>query len=197
MYIITVECQRLRDKVTNVPTTEIIKRKITNKMVLSYLISRFIIRPDDISPDFNVTAWNDANPDFYVPPHPLLYLLYLKPWYFMAVTVINALLPKPISHVAQIGVAALNLVMTPMAALDIMPTFIWKGIYLISYYAIKFFEWETLIDLLFRAHVIFSHHNVYYWMLNYLGFGILGAWPILRPDMFEDNHEYFCMYWSC
>lgn len=166
-------------------------------MVLSYLASRYYLNPNDIPTDFNVTAWNDANPDFYVPPHPLLYLLYFKPWYFAVVAVINLLLPKPISHVAQIGVAALNLATAPIAALEAMPTFIWKGIYLIFYYAVKMFEWETLIDLLHRAHVIFTHHNVYYWLVNYLSFGIFASWPMLRPDLFEDYQEVFCMYWSC
>ena len=48
------------------------------EMVLSYFAGRYIVNPENIDPEFDLAVWNENNPDFYVPPHPLLYLLYLK-----------------------------------------------------------------------------------------------------------------------
>ena len=50
----------------------------TYNMGLSYLAGRFIVRPEQINASFDLAAFNDQNPDFYVPPHPLLYLVYFR-----------------------------------------------------------------------------------------------------------------------
>ena len=50
----------------------------TYNMGLSYLAGRFIVRPEQINASFDLAAFNDENPDFYVPPHPLLYLVYFR-----------------------------------------------------------------------------------------------------------------------
>lgn len=166
-------------------------------MVLSYLITRFIVNPEDISPSFNVTVWNEQNPDFYVLPHPLLYLVFFKPWQFLSVCLINLFLPEAASHVSQIVILAGSLLLSPLEGLSAMPSFAWKVLYKIAYYAFKSFEWSTLIDLMYRAHVIFTQHNVYFWILNHLNFGILASWPMLRPDLFEEYQQFYCIYWSC
>ena len=48
------------------------------EMVLSYFVGRYLLKPENLDPEFNLAAWNELNPDFYVPPHPVLYLLYFK-----------------------------------------------------------------------------------------------------------------------
>lgn len=50
----------------------------TYNMGLSYLAGRFIVRPENFNASFDLAAFNDQNPDFYVPPHPLLYLVYFR-----------------------------------------------------------------------------------------------------------------------
>ena len=83
-------------------------------MVLSYLISQYLLQPESIHKDFNVTEWNLANRDFYVPPHPLLYLLYLKPKTFLLVTASNLLLPAAYGHLVHLVVLAGTIVIQPI-----------------------------------------------------------------------------------
>ena len=47
-------------------------------MVVSYLAGRLLVNPEKIDPNFDLDVWNEQNPDFYVPPHPLLYLVYFR-----------------------------------------------------------------------------------------------------------------------
>ncbi len=166
-------------------------------MVLSYFFTRFVVKPENINANFSLAEWNANNPDFYVPPHPLMYLVYLQPWSFVAAALVNIFLPLSISHVSQIGILAISMVTSSIQGLQLMPSFFWKTIYAIFYYAIKAFEWQTLMDLLHRAHILFTQHNVYFWVLNYLNFGIFASWPMLRPDLFVQYEEYYCMFWSC
>ena len=50
--------------------------------ILSYLLD---IENSKISSTFDVDIWNQNNPDFYVPPHPILYLLTFNVPYFIII----------------------------------------------------------------------------------------------------------------
>ena len=171
--------------------------RIITKMVLSYFVARYLVQPEDISPDFNVTQWNVANPDFYVPPHPLLYLVYFQPYTFALALASNLFLPYTASHILQIFILAGTIVLQPIRGIQVLPNFFWKAMYLVSFYALKGFEWRTLMSLLAQAHATLTNFNVYYWILNYLYFGVFATWPILRPDLFQKNEELYCSFWSC
>ena len=166
-------------------------------MVLSYLITKYLVQPENISEDFNITAWNIANPDFYVPPHPLLYLLYLKPFTFALVTASNMLLPYDWSHVLQLIVLAGTIVLQPITGIPFLPNLFWKSLYVFGYYSLKAVEWKSLVSMLRQTHVLLSSANAYYWILNWYYFGIFATWPILRPDVFFEYENVFCAYWSC
>ena len=90
----------------------IVKRK---KMVLSYLISQYLVQPESIRKDFNVTEWNLANQDFYVPPHPILYLLYLKPKPFLFLCLVSSILPAAYGHLVHLVVLAATIVFQPIS----------------------------------------------------------------------------------
>ena len=90
----------------------IVKRK---KMVLSYLISQYLVQPESIRKDFNVTEWNMANQDFYVPPHPILYLLYLKPKPFLFLCLVSSILPAAYGHLVHLVVLAATIVFQPIS----------------------------------------------------------------------------------
>ena len=61
----------------------------------------------------------------------------------------------------------------------------------------KWFDWKAIVKILTTTHVILTDNNVYYWILNYFSFGILGTWPLVRPDYFQNIEEFYCSYWSC
>ena len=50
--------------------------------ILSFLLD---IENSKISSTFDVDIWNQNNPDFYVPPHPILYLLTFNVPYFIII----------------------------------------------------------------------------------------------------------------
>lgn len=134
-------------------------------MVLSHFLTKYT-QPNEIAEDFNVTQWNIANPDFYVPPHPLLYLFWLKPKTFLLVLATNLVLPYKVSHFFQIIILAASIILQPIQGLQVLPHFFWKAIYIFTFYSMKAFEWQTLISLLEQAHVNMTNYNVYYWILN-------------------------------
>lgn len=166
-------------------------------MGLSYLAGRFIVRPEQINASFDLAAFNDQNPDFYVPPHPLLYLVYFRPFMFFAVALANLVLPSHVAHVAQLLLLAFSVLIQPLISFFFLETVLQRGVFAVVAIVWKVFDWYSILDLLARAHVLFTTHNVYYWILNYFHFGLLGSWPILRPDMFLEYQDYYCFAWSC
>merc|ERR1712083_148001 len=168
-----------------------------SEMVLSYLIGRYLVNPEHINPEFNLTAFNAANPDFYVPPHPLLYLLYARPLTFLSVALTNLLLPACQAHTVHILILALSVLISPLVKFWYLDGFISRIFFFGVTMFWKVLDWNSILDLLYRAHVLLSSNNVYYWILNYFHFGILGSWPVLRPDLFVEYHEHFCFLWSC
>ena len=134
-------------------------------MVLSHFLTRYT-QPEEIAEDFNVTQWNIANPDFYVPPHPLLYLFYFKPYIFALVLICNFVLPFTWSHMFQILILTGSIMMQPIQGLQVLPNIFWKIVYMLAFYSMKSFEWQTLMKLLAQAHVLMTNFNVYYWILN-------------------------------
>ncbi len=63
------------------------------RMTISWILSTYFVRPEDVSPDFNATVFLADNPyalhTFYVPPHPLLYLVTGRLIEFLIVSFIN------------------------------------------------------------------------------------------------------------
>ena len=166
-------------------------------MVLDYFIVKYVVNPSNVSETFDLITWNENNPDFYVPPHPMLYLLFLKPWKFMTTVLANLVLPKALAHILQIGIIAFSLITQPLSGLAVMPNIIFEILYSVFFFVMKVFDWYSMIELMYEANIFLTKHNVYYWILSHLEFGVLASWPILRPDLFEMHEAYYCMFWSC
>merc|ERR1712038_1054640 len=75
--------------------------------ILSFLLD---IENSKISSTFDVDIWNQNNPDFYVPPHPILYLLTFNVPYFIIISTANMIFPATISHLFYIGFMVASLV---------------------------------------------------------------------------------------
>ena len=58
---------------------------IWNMVLLKILSFLLDIENSKISSTFDVDIWNQNNPDFYVPPHPILYLLTFNVPYFIII----------------------------------------------------------------------------------------------------------------
>ena len=71
------------------PSKQKIKIKIID-MILIHILSYFLdIENSDIPNFFDVALWNQNNPDFYVPPHPILYLLTFNVPYFIIIRYVS------------------------------------------------------------------------------------------------------------
>lgn len=168
---------------------------VLSKMVVNALISQYLIRPQDVSSDFNLTAWHEQNPNFYVPPHPLLYALNPEQLLFLALT--HMLVPKPYSHAVQVGHLMLRSAIDFPYGLWLMPDWISKSIFTLIYIFLRTMDYDSIISLVRTVKVIVTTKNFFYWVLNYFSFGIFATWPLIRPDLYQQYAHEFCMYWSC
>ena len=198
-------------------------------MILIHILSYFLdIENSDIPNFFDVALWNQNNPDFYVPPHPILYLLTFNVPYFIIIryvllflvttylsfnvynclftfftnyyfSTVNLIFPATISHLFYIGFMAISLVFDFISGILFAEKFgnFWIIIFLAIDFIMKWFDWKAIVKILTTTHVILTDNNVYYWILNYFSFGILGTWPLVRPDYFQNIEEFYCSYWSC
>ena len=100
---------------------------------------------------------------------------------FFAVSLANLLLPTGVAHVAQIGLLAISVLIQPLFIFFFnLDTGLQRFVFVVGRLIFKLIDHHFILDLFFRAHVILTNNNIYYWMLNYFHFGILGSWPILR-----------------
>ena len=82
-------------------------------MVLQFLAQEYFARSlsNESIPfeeDFNQTSWNENNLDFYVPPHPLLYLVNFRFVEFAMITALNLIFPGTTSHLIHIGILGIS-----------------------------------------------------------------------------------------
>ena len=82
-------------------------------MVLQFLAQEYFARSLSkenipVEEDFNLTSWNENNLDFYVPPHPLLYLFNFRFLEFAMITGLNLLFPGSTSHLIHIGILGIS-----------------------------------------------------------------------------------------
>ena len=117
-------------------------------------------------------------------------------YYFSTV---NLIFPATISHLFYIGFMAISLVFDFISGILFAEKFgnFWIIIFLAIDFIMKWFDWKAIVKILTTTHVILTDNNVYYWILNYFSFGILGTWPLVRPDFFQNIEEFYCSYWSC
>ena len=99
---------------------------------------------------------------------------------FFAVALANLLLPTATAHVVQIALLAFSVLVQPLFTFFFLETAIQQVVFVVFTAVYKLLDHHFVIDLLFRAHVVLTNNNIYYWVLNYFHFGILGSWPILR-----------------
>ena len=99
---------------------------------------------------------------------------------FFWVTLVNLLLPDYHAHWAQIFLLAYSVLIQPFIKLLYLDTFVSQIIFATVTIVWKFMDLNSFLDLLFRAHALLSSNNVYFWMLNYFHFGVLGSWPAFR-----------------
>ena len=99
---------------------------------------------------------------------------------FFAVALANLVLPSHVAHVTQLLLLAFSVLIQPLISFFFLETVLQRGVFAVVAIVWKVFDWYSILDLLARAHVLFTTHNVYYWILNYFHFGLLGSWPILR-----------------
>ena len=99
---------------------------------------------------------------------------------FFSVSLANLLLPDYWAHIAQILILSFSVLINPFIQWYYLDGILKKIFFATVTIIWKVLDWNAVMDLLYRAHVLFSTHNLYYWMLNYFHFGVLGSWPILR-----------------
>ena len=107
--------------------------------------------------------------------------------------------PATISHLFYIGFMVASLVfefVTGIFFAEGLGNF-WIIVYLAMDIVRRWLDWKSIVKLISTTHVILTDNNVYYWMLNYFTFGILGTWPLVRPDFFQRIEDLYCAYWSC
>merc|ERR1711981_261889 len=146
--------------------------------ILSYLLD---IENSKISSTFDVDIWNQNNPDFYVPPHPILYLLTFNIPYFITISTANVIFPETISHLFYIGFMVTSLVFEFVTGIFFAGGLgnFWIIVFLAMDIVKKWFDWKAVVKLLSTTHVI------------------LGTWPLVRPDFFQSIEDLYCAYWSC
>ena len=109
-----------------------------------------------------------------------MFLSFFRPFMFFAVALANLVLPSHVAHVTQLLLLAFSVLIQPLISFFFLETVLQRGVFAVVAIVWKVFDWYSILDLLARAHVLFTTHNVYYWILNYFHFGLLGSWPILR-----------------
>ena len=120
-----------------------------------------------------------------------------RPFMFFAVALANLVLPSHVAHVAQLLLLSFSVLIQPLISFFFLETLFQRGVFAVVAIVWKVFDWYSILDLLKRAHVLFTTHNVYYWILNYFHFGLLGSWPILRfvcSSYFLYFHTYISPY---
>jgi hypothetical protein len=165
--------------------------------MLSFIVSLFFIRHEDVDPDFNITIWKEQNVDFYVPPHPLLYLVTFKPIHFVLVTMINYWAPPDLSHAIQTSLVPVFLIITPIFQFMTQTAGLGQFIFLSVHVIFKVFDIYAWIDVVAQVGELLTENTTLLWFFNYMYFGIFATWPIIRPDYYDYYKETYCMYWSC
>ena len=128
---------------------------------------------------------------------PFLFLLLLPKFFYFSTA--NVIFPETISHLFYIGFMVTSLVFEFVTGIFFAGGLgnFWIIVFLAMDIVKKWFDWKAVVKLLSTTHVILTDNNVYYWMLNYFTFGILGTWPLVRPDFFQRIEDLYCAYWSC
>ena len=144
------------------------------KMVLQFLAQEYFARSlsNESIPfeeDFNQTSWNENNLDFYVPPHPLLYLVNFRFVEFAMITALNLIFPGTTSHLIHIGILGISQIYSFLS-----------GLFLALVASPIFFK------LIFVGH--FGLHN--YW--NYQGWRELVVSLNFKRVKFDFRQTLFC-----
>ena len=131
-------------------------------------------------------------------PAVLQLFVYFSSIYIYFSTV-NLIFPATISHLFYIGFMAITLVFEFFSAILFAGELgnFWIIVYLAIDIIRRWLDWRAVIKILTTTHVILTDNNVYYWILNYFTFGILGTWPLVRPDFFQNIEDLYCASWSC
>merc|ERR1719483_841413 len=91
---------------------------------------------------------------------------------FFAVALANLVLPSHVANVAQLLLLSFSVLIQPLISFFFLETFTQRGVFAVVAIVWKVFDWWSILDLFQRAHVLFTTHNVYYWILNYFHFGL-------------------------
>ncbi len=172
-------------------------------LILDYIVSLIVTKGPQKY--FNLESWAEANPSFYVSPHPGVYSVYGDHFLSLFVTVINLVYPKYLSDCVHVLILILRLALKPFysPALDnfwfrkVLPA---KAIVTLSFglhWLVAAWSWTRFKRILSMIRIPLSDRDVLFWALNFLNFGFLASWPLLRPDYFEAGKPLYCPIGGC
>lgn len=157
--------------------------------MFSYPISRYFY--GEIPANFDLKTWEALHPDFYVPPHQLLYIL-LGPLWLVGSFLINSLVPG--RHIKAFHIVYLYLAyifkawIHPIYTIDSNITMF----QIVYKFTKNIFDLGYMVHFLNSIPITLSFESLFGWALNFLNFGLLASSSVLRPDKFDPNT--YCLF---